>query len=587
MVDVLPPAIRAALRAGWTLGLVASLAACTPPAGPSTQQAPSQQQGERPGVIKTLTIGITGAAPAMGVMGPTNTNGGWHSVGDVHSHGLTTTDTNSRRPVGRLAENIPNVDDGSVSLLPDGRMRVAYTLRPGITWQDGVPFTAQDLAFSYRFNSDKGLPTSQQRVINLMDSVEAPDTRTFVVYYRGAYYLGGVLGFRELWPQPQHLLGEAYDRYVTTGNPDEVVALPYWTSAYVHLGPFRLTSFDPADGTEHRAYDGYFLGRPKVDIVRIRAFANDNVLYSNLLAGAIDVFADTALGPELGTQLKQRWDESGDGKVHVRPGGTPFLSPQMRPASQIEAANLDPRARGALLMAIDHEAFTQQGQLPAWSMLPPGDPMYDAVKDGLRRYPYDPERAKALLRDLGWSPGSDGVLRNASDGRRFRNAIWVVVGNLVQDVSVVADYWRRIGLEVDEYTISAAQTRDGEFRASYPGWEISSSGGGDSILGRLEGPAASAATRWVGNRGGYDDPRAEALITRYYTSLSEREQFAAMAALSDFVVSELPLLPLYYQLDFLGSRKGIRALDDSEGGAQPSVRPFGTYSRNAHLWDVL
>src|SRR5581483_8593734 len=209
--------------------------------------------------LKTLTIGINSGAPAMGVMGPTNTNGGWYSVADIHSNGLTTTDVHSRTVVGRLVTKVPSLDDGSISVLPDCRKKEIYSLRPGITWQDGAPFTANDLVFSLRFNADRGLPTGQQPVITVMDSAEAPDASTFVLYYKTAYFLGGALGTQQFWPQPAHLLSDAYDRYLTDKDSNEVANLPYWSSDYVHLGPFRMTTFDPAEGFEAHAYDGYFL----------------------------------------------------------------------------------------------------------------------------------------------------------------------------------------------------------------------------------------------------------------------------------------------------------------------------------------
>jgi ABC-type transport system substrate-binding protein len=153
-------------------------------------------------------------------------------------------------------------------------------------------------------------------------------------------------------------------------------------------------------------------------------------------------------------------------------------------------------------------------------------------------------------------------------------------------MSVYADFWRRIGLEVEEYAIPSSQVRNPEFRAHYPSWEATSAGAGDAILGRLDEPPATAESRWMGERGGYDDPRARELTHRYRTSLSEREQSAAMKAISDFVVAELPFLAAYYTVDLIGVRKGVSALDDVEGGAVPAAAPFGTYSRNAHLWDL-
>ena len=572
------------------------LTACANPSAPPAPPVGGASQGqtasgpfqERTG-NKAVTIGVTAGVQVMGIMGSGTTSGGWQSMNELHSNGLVTSDVNDRRPVGRLAAQVPSLSDGSISVLNDGRMRVVYTLRRDITWQDGASFTARDLVFSFRVNSDKGLPAAQRDVIDRIETAEAPDDHTFILMFKGPYYLGGTLGIRPFWPQPEHLLGPAYERYLESKNPEDVMNLPYWTSEYVHLGPFRLASFDPAEGITLQAHPQYFLGRPKVDTVRVRFFSDHNTMMTNLLSGTVDMFPDSALNAEVAFQLKDRWESTGQGKVTVRQGITWFLAPQWRPNVQIETAVLDVRVRAAMYRALDREALSEglQGghrELAAWSLMPPGDQFHESTKDVLRAYGYDPERARAELRDLGWTPSPDGTLRNGTDGRRFRTALSTVPGR-DREIAAMASYWRAIGLEVDEAVVPAARVRDLEFRAQFPGWDSTSSGSGDSIFGRLDDTAASAATRWVGERGGYENARAQELISRYRTSLSERDQADAMRAISDFVVAELPLLPLYYIAETIGVRTGVQALDDLNGGAEGS-RPFGTYTRNAHLWDV-
>jgi hypothetical protein len=149
----------------------------------------------------------------------------------------------------------------------------------------------------------------------------------------------------------------------------------------------------------------------------------------------------------------------------------------------------------------------------------------------------------------------------------------------------MADYWRRIGIDVEEHTVPASQVRNLEYRALFPSWESSASGSADSIFGRLDPPPATAATRWVGERGGFEDQRAWDLIARYRASLTDRDQLQNMKAISDYFVAELPLLILFFKPEHLGVRKGVVAYDDLEGGMEAS-QPYGTYTRNAHLWDI-
>ena len=149
----------------------------------------------------------------------------------------------------------------------------------------------------------------------------------------------------------------------------------------------------------------------------------------------------------------------------------------------------------------------------------------------------------------------------------------------------MVDYWRKIGVEAEQIPIPDALIRSAEARATYPAWENSSTGPGDQILDRLQGPAATPENRWAGNRGGYEDPEAQRLIAGYAQSLSLQDQLASMKAVSDFIAETLPFLPIYAPPVEVGVRKGVKALDDHRGG-ENATRPYGTYSRNAHLWEL-
>ncbi len=127
--------------------------------------------------------------------------------------------------------------------------------------------------------------------------------------------------------------------------------------------------------------------------------------------------------------------------------------------------------------------------------------------------------------------------------------------------------------------------RDREVRAQFPGWEATGAGSGHAILDVIQAPPAGPGNRWVGNRPGYDDPRAQRLIDTLRSSVKERDQVEAMRAVGEFVAGELPLLMLFHLADYLAVRQGVKALDDLAGG-QGANPLYGSYSRNAYLWDV-
>src|SRR4030095_15654584 len=107
--------------------------------------------------------------------------------------------------------------------------------------------------------------------------------------------------------------------------------LPYWSTDYIHAGPFKLAQFVPGTEVVLDAYDGYFLGRPKVDRIVVKQFADDNAAYAAVLAGAIDVGLENVLPAEKTFELKEQWDANGGGTVYVGTGNIGFISVQFDP----------------------------------------------------------------------------------------------------------------------------------------------------------------------------------------------------------------------------------------------------------------
>ena len=138
--------------------VLGSMACAAPPA--PTSPGGAAPRGEEPARrTKTFTIGIVGNAEGFGLAGSGGpTGGGWASASEVHSNGLITSEPHSRKPIGEVAESVPSLDDGTITFLPDGRVRVVYRLRPDVTWQDGARFSAGDLLFSYQVATDRALP---------------------------------------------------------------------------------------------------------------------------------------------------------------------------------------------------------------------------------------------------------------------------------------------------------------------------------------------------------------------------------------------------------------------------------------------
>jgi peptide/nickel transport system substrate-binding protein len=539
-------------------------------------------------------MGLATVIDAFSVAGSSTTSGGGLAYIEIHSQALFTADKTTGRPIPRLLSELPTLDNGGLRIASDGTMVATYKLRPDVKWADATPLTTRDLLFTYRLTKDPLIPIIDTGPSKLMESASAPDDHTFVVTYSQPYYLADAIGLRAFWPLPAHLLEADYANLVE-GQKDSAafLARPYWTSEYVHVGPYKLVEFTPQVQAVFDAVDHYFLGRPNVDRIVVKQFTDPNTVYANVLSGGIDLASDGVLEVENALPLKQQWDADGGGKIYLGTGTTQFVSIQFDSSlPDYQPALLDPRVRQGLYHAIDRDAYAEviSGGVPdkgAHAMLPPDNPLHPAVRDGWKqRYPFDTTRALAALEQAGWRRGGDGMLANAA-GERL--AIQV---RATQDgenrAAIIADMWKRVGVDTPVTIVPTARVRDREYRQAFPGGEVTARGSQDAILTRLEcAEQPTQQNRFSGNnRGHWCNQDYERLVGQYRTSLREEPRGEAFRQIQELVLQDLPIMLLNYQISVVFARRGVTAFQDDFAGGSEAGRIYGTYSRNAHEWDI-
>jgi peptide/nickel transport system substrate-binding protein len=510
------------------------------------------------------------------------TGGGARSLYEIFTNGLVSTDAvGNLEP--RLAAKLPSFDDGSIVILPDGRMQTTWKMRSGVKWHDGAAFTADDLAFSFEVNSHPDIPGVQSSsVVPQIDSLDASDPETLRIVWKTTYYRALNLGFVEFWPYPKHLLGAAFQ-----GDKEAFLNLPYWTTEHVHLGAYRVADFGLGEQVTLERFDDYFRGRPKVDTIVIRIIPDPNTMYSNVLAGTVDIVTETTLPIELFARLRDEWQRTGGGKVVQRDGNWFFLNVQYNPDyGKLAPLRQDVRARRGLLVALDRDAL-RAVTLPGFadteadSFMPLGDPRAAAVGKPFARYRYDSALALRELADAGWGKGADGQMIDAA-GEASEIPIRTT-GSNTREMEVVAQTWRDLGFRVTEEPVPGNLTSDRPYRATFPGVEITAQMNGDQILPRFDGRLCPRPPRFAGSQGGcYTNPELDRLIDKLYATLDIGQQGQVLKDVGELFATEVVMLPLYFAVNLAAVRKEVQALDDFAGAPMGSSAQI---SRNAHLWD--
>jgi peptide/nickel transport system substrate-binding protein len=510
-----------------------------------------------------------------------STQGGAASLANVHANTLASTDAAGNLDA-RLGAELPSFDRGTIVVQPDGRMQTTWKLRPNVKWHDGAPFTAADVAFGWEASADPDVPSDQVTLLRNIERIDAPDPLTAVIQWKTTYFQSLRIGPRDgVWPLPKHLLGDTF-----AADRQAFLNMPYWTTEWVHLGPFKLADFGLGEHLTFERFDDYFLGRPKVDSIVIRIIPDANTLFANLQSGAVDIVTEDALPDDLFAELRSEWQRSGAGIVRERQGNWKFLSAQFntewgRPAE----LGRDVRIRRGLYVGLDRDAvrellFPGFANTEADSFMVKNDPRWATVGQPFARYRYDPTQAARELAEGGWRRGTDGRVVNAA-GEPVRVDLRGTVVE-TKESALISDNWRQLGLEVIEETMPPNLISDREYRAKFPTFEIVARGNGETVLERLHGgQIASAGNRFNGtNQGGYVNPALDVLIDRLRATIDEREQGRVLAEIGDMLAADLPVLPTYFRVRMAAVSKSVRALDDYAGGILP-----GLPSRSAHLWE--
>jgi peptide/nickel transport system substrate-binding protein len=209
------------------------------------------------------------------------------------------------------------------------------------------------------------------------------------------------------------------------------------------------------------------------------------------------------------------------------------------------------------------------------------DPRAQLAGQPFSRYPFDPNRAAEELAAGGWRRDGDGRLLNR-DGRQVDIEVRGALDTWSKEVSLVADYWRRVGIEASE-TVPARAARDNEYVSVFPGIVIRARGSNETFLDAFDGRRqATAENRWAGgNNGHYVNPEYDRILDAIGDAMDVRQQGLLLRQAGEILAADLPFMPLYYRTTFAAARKGINALsaDYASGG------DIGGMARNAHLWD--
>jgi peptide/nickel transport system substrate-binding protein len=476
-------------------------------------------------------------------------------------------------PAPYLAEELPTAEKGTWTVLPDGRMETTYRLKKNATWQDGHPITAHDFVFGFMARNDPEMAVHSVNVERRLANATALDDHTLFLEWKEPYLWAGMTHLPDFAPMARHKLERLYQE-------DRAAFLdgPHWREQFLGSGPFKIASWDPGVELVFSAYDRFVLGRPGVDEIRVKLIGDTTTIVANLLSGNVDAAFSVSIGFPQGQALEQAgWS----GKVDYWLGNPRIVEFQGRDWGDTQKSVFDLRVRRAALHAIDRKSIVDgiyNGR--AWVAhfwLVPNDPSYGAVDRAVTKYDYDPNRATALLREAGWTRGSDGVARNAAG-----EALYIPIMNQpteadALEAAVVVDNWKSVGITSDIHRLSQLEIRDNELRSKFPGMSYNRRNLSHENMVWTERQVSRPETRWSGqNRPGYFNRQLDALWANVLGSTDGRDRERWLIEALRVMQDDAMVTLTHMTPDVMAYNAGI---------VGPAEQPIENTSRIWNIWE--
>jgi len=287
-------------------------------------------------------------------------------------NGLVKYDKDAQNIIGDLAEKFYFEDN--VTLI--------FEIKSGVKWQDGEPFTAKDVLFTYELINSPQVVSPYTSTFRMVKSVEIVDELTIKVTYKEPYFKA-----LELWMSgilPYHLLKD-----------EKNIMSSKFNTHPVGTGPYRLVKLEFSKNIELGANDDYFEHRPKIDKIIYHVIPDANTRFLMLKTEKIDVGSLEAM--QIERQIEPSFFDTYKVIEEIAHAYT-YLGLNLR-----REKFQDSRIREALSLAVDREElvdilFMGHGQVCNGPFLP-GGPSFNAKVKAPKQ---NLKRAKELLKEAGY-----------------------------------------------------------------------------------------------------------------------------------------------------------------------------------------
>lgn len=430
---------------------------------------------------------------------------------DAYSYDLIETLYNGLvRPVGTggfepdLAESVTQPDPETFEI----------TVREGVRFHNGEPFSASDVLCTYRSVMDPTQNSPVRASFQPVQGIEVIDALHLRIRLSQP-----VAAFREALTLPILPCG-----LIRSGH--DFAAKPVGT------GFLKFIENKPPSYVELEPNDDFFRGKTGLPDVRFRNVPNATTRVLSLMHGEIDLSVNNVSALYVDYLRKE------DNLTIQTTPGTNFTYMGFNLEDPILK---DVRVRKAIAHAINREElvkYRRRGLADlAHALFPEGH--WAQLKDG-PRYDYDPDKARALLDKAGYRRPADGGPRIELLYKTSQNK------DALRNIEVMRQQLSQVGIDIQiqsyEWGTFFDQIKRGEFQLYSLSWiGVTDPDFYYSVFHSQQTPENGGR-----NRGRYVNPRADELFEKARAEMDGEKRAALYREAQRILVEELPYLPLWH-----------------------------------------
>lgn len=469
--------------------------------------------------------------------------------------GLTVRD-DKNTPQARIAKEVPSLEKGTakVAKTADGKdqLTVTWKLRDDVTFTNGDPLTSEDVKYSWEgICLNKAIPITDRSGCEDYQSVDTPDKYTVIVTYK------------------PDVLDPLYFYYCCTIYPKKVVSAidpAKFKDAFarnpIYAGAYKLKEWAPGSSITVEAYDKFYLGAPKTKTIIFKFITDTNTLLAQLKAKQADIGTSDALQLDQSPELDKLEAESG-----IKPNYTPaqvwehvdFNLVDPKDHSKPHPVLGDVKVRQAIAHGINKDEIVKTvlfGKTKPIDSFIFGNSWAAADPKDITVYPFDQNKAKALLDEAGWKPGADGIREKG--GVKAELKLQSTTGNKLreQTTQIMANQLKQIGIKVNIELLPASKyfatkgegpLNNGTFDMGLFAWVQ-----GDDPYSTLYlcKQRPEKENNWSGqNDPRYCNPAFDKVQEAANQKLLQSERKPLLLEAQKIWTKDLPVLPLYQRIN--------------------------------------